>query len=72
MVLYLSVELALSVSLWLKHLKFEKNVYAQTISLEPRVKVSNPICSLTWWYSGSRPICSAGLISVIVDKNFEV
>ena len=72
MVLNLSVVLGLSVSLWLKCLKNEKNVDAQTISLEPRVKVSNPICSLKWWYSGSRPICSAGLNCVIVDKNFEV
>ena len=67
----LSVVLAISVLLWLKYLKFVQNMFKQ-YHWTQGLKGYRPICSLAWRYSGSRPICSAGLICVIVAKMFEV
>ena len=55
----------------LKCLRFKKKIYAQT-HRKQGLKGSRPNCSLAWWNSGSRPICNAGLICVIIAIIFEV
>ena len=70
MVLNLPVALALCLSLWLKCLRFENIL--KLYHWKKGLKGSRPISSLTSWFSASKPICSGGLICVIVDNNFEV
>ena len=63
----LSVVLALSVSLWMKNLKFEKDML-KLYHWKKGLKGSRTNCSVSWWYSGSQPNCSPDLICVIVAK----